>query len=150
MKQIIEIKMVEQKTVRFVANDGKEFIGENAEHECATYERRLDTEKVKKAFERLDIKPIQMPFIEFWYGDYGRMWQVTLNNKQEYYALVDYMIQEEGICTSEMYVKEPKEYPYTTLIASGCEWLYVYKDPDEFIKELQDVISQLTNKKEGI
>ena len=45
MKEIRTIKMVEQTEVKFVADDGKEFIGENAERDCRDYERQKDKKK---------------------------------------------------------------------------------------------------------
>ena len=50
MKEIRTIKFVEQTEVKFVADDGREFIGENAERDCRDYERTQDRKKVEQAF----------------------------------------------------------------------------------------------------
>ena len=140
MKEIRITKMVEQTVVKFIAEDGKEFIGEHAENECATYERRMNDEKVKAAFERLDIKEIKVPVAEWWYGDYARLWKVTLNSKKDYLAVIDYLVAIVGVYSGDMNIEEPKEYPYTTLIGAGCEWAYEYSDIKE---DLQKMLEQL-------
>lgn len=66
MKEIRTIKMVEQTEVKFIADDGTEFVGENAERDCWEYERQRSECKVKDAFNRLDAKRIDMPLID-WY-----------------------------------------------------------------------------------
>ena len=64
MKEIKETKLVEQTTVKFIATDGKEFMGENAEKDCAEYEKRLHMEEIEKRFVNLDRKEIAFPI---WY-----------------------------------------------------------------------------------
>lgn len=143
MKEIREIKMVEQTTVTFVAEDGKKFTGENAQQECEVYERRCKKDKVIEAFNRLDVKKIELPVVEWWYGDYTRLWKVTLESKKDYYTFIDYLIVEMGIWEGDMGFEEPKEYPYTTLVGAGCEWAYEYGDVDKMKEDLQKVIEQL-------
>ena len=143
MKEIREIKMVEQVNVKFVANDGREFIGENAQQECEAYERRCNRDKVVEAYNRLDVKEIEMSVVEWWYGDYSRLWKITLESKKDYYAFVDYLIVEMGIYKGDMNFEEPKEYPYTTLVGAGCEWAYEYGTADQMKEKLQKMIEQL-------
>ena len=143
MKEIRTIKMVEQTEVKFIANDGKEFMGENAQQECETYERRCNKDKVIEAFNRLDVKKIELPVVEWWYGDYSRLWKVTLESKKDYYAFVDYLIEEMGIYKGDMNFEEPKEYPYTTLVGAGCEWAYEYGNVDMMKEQLQKMIEDL-------
>lgn len=141
MKEIRTIKMVEQTEVKFIAEDGKEFIGEHAENECATYERRINREKVVDAFNRLDAKILDVSFVQMWYGDYARMWQVTLNSKKDYFTLIDYLIIDQGIYSGDCDIPEPKEYPCTMRIAAGCEWACAYNG--DLKQELQDILAQL-------
>ena len=143
MKEIREIKMVEQVNVKFVANDGKEFIGENAQQECETYERRCNSNQVVEAFNRIDAKQIDMPIAEWWYGDDAKLWKVTLESKKDYYAFIDYLIVEWGVYKCDMNFKEPKEYPYTTLVGKGCEWAYEYGSIDQMKEQLQKLMEQL-------
>lgn len=141
MKEIRTTKMVEQTEVKFIADDGKVFIGEHAESECATYERRISRENVEKAFERLDVKEIAVPVIEWWYGDYTKLWKVTLHSKKDYLAFTDYLYEVIGVYKGDLTFEEPKEYPYTTLIGAGCEWAYEYSG--NMKEDLQKMIDQL-------
>ena len=66
MKEIRTIKMVEVTDIKFVADDGREFVGTNAENECRTYERQRDENKVKESFNRfffLLVRPFEYEVI---------------------------------------------------------------------------------------
>lgn len=143
MKEIRTIKMVEQTEVKFIANDGKEFVGENAQQECEAYERRMNREKVVEAFNRLNAKQIEVPIAEWWYGDYTRLWKVTLESKKDYYTFVDYLIVEMGVWKGDMSFEEPKEYPYTTLVGAGCEWACEYGSVDQMKSQLEELMKEL-------
>lgn len=143
MKEIREIKMVEQTTITFIAEDGKKFIGENAERECADYERRCNRERVIDAFERLDVKSIDLPIAKWWYGDDASLWKVTLHSKKDYLALTDYLIVGCGVYKGDMNIEEPKEYPYTTLVGAGCEWAYEYGSVEHLREQLSKMMEQL-------
>jgi hypothetical protein len=107
MKEIRTIKMVEQTEVKFVADDGKEFVGENAERECRDYERTRDEEKVKQAFERLDAVKLNMPFIS-WFSDDYEFWRVVLNSKSDFVAMMDYFNVVWRVYDND--IKEPSAY----------------------------------------
>lgn len=47
MKVVKTVRMVEQVDVEVFADDGKKFVGENAERECVIYERTKDRQKVE-------------------------------------------------------------------------------------------------------
>ena len=138
MKEIRTIKMVEQTEVKFVADDGKEFVGENAERNCRDYERQRDEAKVKEAFERLDLIKISIPILN-WYNDGAEIWNVTLNNKAEYFAMTDYLkviYNCYDICT-EM----PDAFPCTKTVAVGYDYAYYYSG--DVKEELQKALEQL-------
>ena len=139
MKEIREIKMVEQVNVKFVANDGKEFVGENAEKECATYERRMNEAQVKKAFERLGGTKIPMPFVNFFTDD-AEFWEITLNSKKDYLAMTDFFEVVYNCC--ESYMKEPEAYPYTMTVVVGYDWYDEYTQ--NLKKDLQKALEQLS------
>ena len=123
MKEIRTIKMVEQVEVKFIADDGKEFMGENAEKDCATYERQRIKSKVEEAFNRLDAKNIDVPVVN-WHCDAAETWRVVLNSKQDYFAMIDYFKVVLG-CYDD-YTEEPKEYPYTMIVTKGWECIDEY------------------------
>ena len=139
MKEIRTIKMVEQTEVKFIAEDGAEFIGEDAECRCKTYERQCNEDKVKKEFDRLDKKEIKLPFVN-WLDDAVQIWKVTLNSKQDYLRLTDYCRVVIGHW-EEYFMKEPDAYPYTTTVFTGCEWANEYKTGLK--EELQKALEQL-------
>ena len=124
MKEIREIKMVEQVSVKFVADDGKEFVGENAERRCYDYERTRNEKSVKEAFERLDAKEIDMPIVS-WHCDAAETWKIVLNSKQDYFAMTDYFKVILGCC--DIYTEIPKEFPYTMIVVKGWECIGEYE-----------------------
>jgi hypothetical protein len=139
MKESRTIKMVEQTEVKFIADDGTEFIGESAERKCRDYERQSNENKVKKEFERLDKKEIKLPFAN-WLDNEVQIWKVTLNSRADYFRLIDYCKITIGDW-NEYFMEEPKSYPYTTIVVTGCEWASEYKK--DFKEELQKTLEQL-------
>ena len=138
MKEIRTIKMVEHTEVKFIADDGKEFIGENAEQKCRDYERTRDEKKVETAFKRLTYTELNMPFLN-WYGeDYG-FYIITLNSKSDYIAMIDYFNVVWHVWDNN--ISEPKTYPYTMTISAGSDWVCEYEH--DIKAELQKVLAQL-------
>jgi hypothetical protein len=138
MKEIRTIKMVEQVEVKFVADDGKEFIGEYAERECRDYERTRDKDKVKKEFERLDFTELKMPFVD-WLSDEQGFYKVVLNSKREYLAMMDYFNVVWNVYDNT--IEEPSEYPYTMTVSYSCDYVCEYKR--DIKEELQKALEQL-------
>lgn len=137
MKEIREVKMVEEVSVRFVADDGKEFTGENAERKCRDYERTCNREKVETAYKRLDAKDICFSLLN-WLGEYG-LTRVVLNSKTDFVAMMDYFNVVRNVYDNT--IEEPKEYPYTMIVASGCDWVTEYGE--NIKEELQKALEQL-------
>ena len=138
MKEIRTIKMVEQVEVKFIADDGKEFIGENAERDCVTYERQCNEHKVKEAFKRLDAKIIEMPFVD-WYCETAETWKITLESKKDYYTMIDYFKVVRGCYDN--YVEMPTEFPCTLIVQKGWECISDYCG--DLKTQLQKVLEQL-------
>lgn len=138
MKEIRTIKMVEQIDVKFIADDGKEFIGENAEKECATYERQRSKVRVEDAFKRLDAKQIDMPMLD-WYCEAADVWKIVLESERDYWSMVDYFKVVE--CCCDNYTEMPKEFPCTMIVQKGWE---CFSDYAGNLKEkLQKALEQL-------
>ena len=138
MKEIRTIKMVEQVEVKFVADDGKVFVGDNAESNCLSYERQRDRQKVEDAFKRLDAIELTTPFID-WFNDSCCLWKITLTSKQDYFAMTDYFKVLREVW--DTYVEEPTEYPCTMLIGETYDCLSVYRR--DLKEELQKTLEQL-------
>ena len=113
MKEIRTIRMVEQTDVKFVADDGKEFVGENAERDCMNYERTRDRKKVEEAFARLDFTEFKMPFID-WFSEENGFYRIVLNSKKDFVAMNDYFKIVWNVFDNE--IAEPINYPCTKLI----------------------------------
>lgn len=137
MKEIRTIKMVEVTDVKFVADDGKEFIGEHAERECRDYERTCDKKKVEKAFERVDMIELNMPFVD-WFSDENAFYKVNLNSKSDYIAMMDYFNTVWNVFDND--IKEPALYPYTMIVSYSCEYVCEYKR--DIKVELQKALEQ--------
>lgn len=138
MKEIREIKMVEQTTVTFVADDGEKFTGENAEQRCAAYERQRSAKKVQEAFDRLDTKIIGVPLID-WYCEAANVWKIKLESKKDYLSMIDYFKVIEGCYDN--YTEEPKEFPCTMIVMRGWECISDYCG--DLKEALQNTIEQL-------
>lgn len=138
MKEIREIKMVEQVSVRFVADDGKEFVGENAERDCRDYERTRDKKKVEDAFKRLDSIELKTPFVS-WFGDEYGYRKILLNSKSDFYAMMDYYNVVWDVYDNS--IEEPAEYPYTMIVSEGCDYVCEYQR--DIKAELQKALEQL-------
>lgn len=137
MKEIRTIKMVEQTEVKFVADDGKEFIGENAERNCRDYERTCDKNKVEKAFKRVDMMKLDMPFVS-WFTDECCFYKVQLNSRADFIAMMDYFNVVWNVYDN--YIEEPETYPYAMIVASGYDYVNEYSG--NIKAELQKVLEQ--------
>lgn len=138
MKEIRTIKMVEVTDIKFVADDGREFVGANAESECRTYERQKDVNKVKECFNRLNATKIDVPLID-WFTDYVNVWKITLESKHDCYAMSDYFKVVEGCYDN--YVEMPKAFPCTMIVVKGYDYVDEYKC--NLKEELQKALEQL-------
>lgn len=118
MKEVRTVRMVEQVDVVFIADDGKEFTGKEAEFECAKYERTRNKNTVKEAFERLDYTVLHVPLID-WMCDECKVYRVLLNSKADFYAMSDYFDVVYEICDN--YLKAPGLFPcVVTVVMDSC------------------------------
>lgn len=140
MKEIKETKLVEKTIVKFIANDGKEFIGENAEYECKRYEMNLDKEKFEKEFKKLDVKEIRIPLLDFFFNDVS-LYKVNLKNEYEFNTFIDYVRKDYDFVGFDVCIKLPETYPYKAFIVIGDYWADEYKGDLKF--ELEKVLEQL-------
>lgn len=138
MKEIRTIKMVEQTEVKFIADDGKEFIGENAEMKCAEYERQRNRTKVEEAFKRLSVKEIDMPMLD-WYCECAEVYKILLESERDYWSMVDYFKVIYGCCDN--YTEMPKEFPCTMVVMRGWECISDYAG--DLKEKLQKALEQL-------
>ena len=147
MIKYVETKMVEQTTVKFVAEDGKVFTGDNAERECAEYERTKNKNKVEEEFKKLRPKYIEIPLLDWFYGCDAEIISVDVKDEIELETTVkDYFtIKNPGYMDFEgFYSKKPTTFPCNIILVSGCEWVDVYSGGEKELKaELIKTIEKL-------
>lgn len=148
MKEIRTTRMVEQTEVKFIADDGKEFVGTLAEQECRAYERTRNEERVINAFKKLKPKWINMPLID-WVGCENEIISVTVNDEVDY----DITIRDYYYIKSPSYMdfsgfesKKPKEFPANIVLVSGCEWVDIFGSEADLMEALKKTIEQLNGK----
>lgn len=137
MKEIRTIKMVEVTDVKFVADDGKVFVGENAERECRDYERTKDVKRVESAFKRVDFTELKMPFVD-WFSDEQGFYKVYLTCKSDFVAMMDYFNVVWRVCDNS--IEEPSVYPYSMIVSYSYDYVGEYKK--DLKAELQNALEQ--------
>lgn len=131
MKEVRTIKMVEQTEIKFIADDGKEFCGYNAENDCRQYELQNNAALVKDNFERLNTVKIDFPLLD-WFCDESEFWKIKLESKKDYFSMIDYFKIVHNRYTD---IGMPKEYPYTMHIILGYEDAWEYCGNIEKMRE---------------
>lgn len=146
MTKFVETKMVEQTNIKFIADDGTEFIGENAEQKCKEYERTQNNEKVIREFKKLNPKWIDIPLVE-WVGCENEVISVTVKSEVEFETTVRdyYYIKSPNYMDFEGFDnKKPKEFPANIVLVSGCEWVDVFGSETDLKAALHKAIEQLS------
>ena len=146
MKEIRITKMVEQTEVKFVADDGMEFIGANAEQECKIYERTQNEEKVVNEFKKLKPKWITVPLVD-WVGcGENEVISVTVNDEIEFDTTVKdyyYIKSPTYMDFSAFESKKPTSFPANIILVSGYEWVDIFGSAEDFKEALMKTIEQL-------
>lgn len=143
MTKLVETKMVEQTTTKFIADDGKEFATET---ECKNYERTQNEGKVVNEFKKLSPKWIDVPLVD-WVGcGENEVISVIVKSEIEYDTTVRdyyYIKSPRYMDLSCLESKKPKEFPADIVLVSGCEWVDVFGSKEDFKKALMKTIEQL-------
>lgn len=131
MKEIRETKLVEQTTVRFIACDGKEFTDEK---ECASYERRLDKDKLEKEYKKLHPIELSLPLIDYASTCYAEL--INVKSEEDFDIIVDYYKSlSSWMDTCNLTDSKPTEYPKQMIIVSGEEWVCACSQTFESIRD---------------
>lgn len=146
MREIITIKMVEQTTKKYIAEDGKEF---DTELECAKYELKKRTDEVEFRFNLLNTKRFDIPLLDGYKAE-GCVYRITFENRSDVVAFVDYY-QLHGYSMYEIkdMVKQIKTYPYTICVDEGYDSVYFF-DEAQLLKDLKELINHLEGSKKEI
>lgn len=119
MKEIRETKLVEQTTVKWIANDGKEF---STEIDCAAHERRCDKEKCEKEYKKLHPKLLDIPFVD-WAG-YCTVEAVTMESEKDFDTIVDFFASlSTYMDLNDLLENKPTTFPCTKIVVSGEEYV---------------------------
>ena len=140
MKHLVETKMVEQKTEKWFADDGKEF---DNEKDCVVYERRKNEEKVVKEFKKLKPQFLNIPILDWYYGDDAEVVSVNLKDECDFIAVEDYFAIKSSYMDMSGLIEKPIEYPCNILIVSGYEWVDIYGTKDDLKNQLKELMEKI-------
>lgn len=118
MKEIRETKMVEQTTVKFVAEDGKVFDDEMV---CKAHEKTVNKECAELVMAQLGVVSCKMPFVDWETGYDHFVYSVELNCEYDFLLFKDAMMKLNEWADFE--VEKPKEYPCKKLIYTTEGWI---------------------------
>lgn len=118
MKEIRETKLVEQTTVKYVANDGKEF---DKYIDCDLYERRK-YDDLLYAKLRAFMDKVELPFFDYLYYN---VYRATLRNEEDRLNLYAYYEPQYY----DSYEQMSKECPIGEIvtIVTNDDWVGFYK-----------------------
>ena len=141
MKHLIETKMVEQKTEKWFADDGKEF---DNEKDCVVYERRKNEEKVVKEFKKLKPQFLNIPILDWFMGADVEIVYFNLKDEYDFIDVEDYCaIKSSYMDMCGLIKKKPTEYHCNILIVSGYEWIDIYGTKNELKDELKELVEKI-------
>ena len=139
MKEVITVKMVEQKEVKYIADDGKVF---DKEYDCKRYEAEKRAKEVDMKFSMLDKKMLDVPIAD-WYRCEGCTYKLTLHSRDDLDTLVNYYLAHHFMVD---YIKDVvamvDSYPYTTIVDEGYESI-TFVDERDFRDKIHKLIKDL-------
>ncbi len=142
----ITTKMVEQTEVKYIADDGKVFTGDFAECDCIAYERRKDTERVRKEFEKLRPKYMYSGMID-WIDCEAEIFSVVLNDEVDVrVTLIDYLkVTGDGQWKDVDNIIEnmPATFPCERVVINQYAYAGFFGDKEKLIADLERSIKTL-------
>lgn len=141
MKVVKTVRMVEQVDVEVFADDGKKFVGENAEMECAVYERTKDRQKVENEFKKLRPVWLNIDLVEM--VNDVEVVAVTVKDEFDYDITVkDYVNSDGWIDLSDLDCYKPKQFPADIVIVSTDAWATV-RSKEKIVSNLENELAKL-------
>lgn len=141
MKVVKTVKMVEQVDVEVFADDGKKFVGENAEKECVVYERTKDRQKVENEFKKLKPVWLELDPVDIVHGE-AKIIAVTVKDEIEYDVIIrDYFKNQymEMDCFDE---SKPKQFPANLVFFTSYDYVYV-STKEKIVSNLENELAKL-------
>lgn len=143
MKVVKTVKMVEQVDVEVFADDGKKFVGENAERECVIYERTKDRQKVENEFNKLKPVWLELDPVDIVDGDVEVI-AVTVKDEFDYDITVKDYVSREFVDLDNLNLNygKPKQFPADiVIIRTGC-WVEV-RSKEDIVSNLEKELAKL-------
>lgn len=120
MKEVRETKLVEKTTVKYVADDGKEFVFES---ECKAYEASKNKERVEYEYRKIHLGSFSPPLVEWYYGESAGCDIVYLKDEKDFDVMTDYFYMK-GKCINDIAENRNSiKYPRIEMVTFGEEWL---------------------------
>ena len=141
MKEVITIKMVEQTTVKYIAEDGKEF---DTENECKNYECRKRQKEFGEDFEKkLDKQKLHIPVLEDYMCD-GSVELITLHSRVDIDRIFNFYksYNYSDLKNIEALYKITKFPTKITIVDNGYDYCWLY-DTNQLMTELQKTIDDI-------
>ena len=146
MKEVITIQMVEQKTVKYIANDGKEF---DDERSCRGHELDLRNKEIEDNFKRLPKIRFEIPQLDL-YKCEGYMYKITFLDHRDVRDFIEYYTYHNY---DLYYIKDTlnniKSYPFTTCVDEGYDSVYFFNET-QLLKDLKELINYLEGSEKTI
>ena len=129
------------KTVKIVeADDGKKFVGENAEKECAAYERTKDRQKVENEFKKL--KPVWLDIYLVDIVNDVEVIAVTVKDEFDYDITVKDYVSGECVDMGGFNYGKPKQFP-TDIVIIRTECWVVVQSKENIVSNLENELAKL-------
>ena len=141
MLKEITTKMVEQTTVKYIAKDGSEFTGDNAEQRCIQHEKNISRDEIRKRYEKLCPKLVEPPCLE-WVNCYAHLSLIRLETERDFKeTLMDYAeANYDDISLKEL---EDIKYPCEVIIFEDDYCIQFYGTKEEYIEELKKTLERV-------
>ena len=136
MKEIRKERTVVVEEVTFIADDGREFkvdgniTEEQARKNCELHNREIESEKLKRDYDKLQLVTIYNP-------DNDEIFQICgqINNEEEWETLCLYLRNEYCYSDDFMTNSQPEKYPFRFVADGNCDSVYLWKNAETFTDE---------------
>lgn len=150
MKVVKTVKMGKDVDIEAFADDGKKFVGKNAERECVIYERTKERQKVENEFKKLKPVWLYIELVEL-VSD-AEIVAVTVKNESDYDITVKDYVSDEWVDLEGFYHGKPEQFPADIVIVITDNWVEVLSKESivsNLEKELAELKGQTRSENDG-
>lgn len=151
MKKIKKIEViVSNKTTAWIAEDGTEFVGDNAKRSCFRYELKNNRAYCYEEYRKLNPTLLDGHFIRY-IGPDATIAIVNLKSSKDYDIFKQYTLHECNISDRSYDIEEPKRYPYNMIALRYPDYVSEYdEDLNSLISEFKFLFEQCEKAKRKI